>query len=154
LADLYNKQQQQDALFNQANQAFQFNTNSSMQNIVPSNSVISSSSISSFPSFNQTSIVPSSSSSTTTTSNLNGYSSLMTSKRKNSKCAIVRPLNEPRNQNDQSTTNNIKPQQPSMQYQLPPSSDQKPIVNSNNTQGIYPQSFLPVWPMPIYPFTM
>jgi serine/threonine protein kinase len=151
LAELYNKQQQ-EAFLNQANG---FQIPNSMQNLIQSNnSVITSnnSSMNSFPTFNQA--IPSTTSSTTNLNSNNGFSSLA-SKRKNSKCAIVRPLNnEPR----QEVANNKQPSQQQQQHQQSlqyPSSDEKVVVNNNNNQGVYhPPPFLPVWPMPVYPFTM
>uniref|UniRef100_A0A914Z5N2 non-specific serine/threonine protein kinase n=1 Tax=Panagrolaimus superbus TaxID=310955 RepID=A0A914Z5N2_9BILA len=151
LAELYNTRPD---VFSQAN-AFQISSNNSMQNVIHSTTVLPNSSNNSFQALNRTpssSIITSAAAATTNSnSNLNGFSSLMaTSKRKNSKCAIVRPLNEPRQENNNVIIN--KPSQISLQYPPPHTSDEKVIVSN---QGLYnPPPFLPVWPMPVYPFTM
>jgi hypothetical protein len=157
LAELYNSKAD---LFNQAN-VFQFPTNHSIQNVIQSTQAISNNSNNSIQHFNHTpSTSITSATPTTTTTNNTSNSSLnalmAATKRKNSKCAIVRPLNEPRQEiNNISTYGKPSQQQQHQQHSLqypPPNSDEKVIVSN---QGLYnPPPFLPVWPMPVYPFTM
>jgi hypothetical protein len=156
LAELYNSKAD---LFNHAN-VFQFPTNQSIQKVIQSTPVISNSSNNSFQHFNHTpstSITSATPTATTNNTSNSSLNALMTStKRKNSKCAIVRPLNEPRNEiNNISTSGKPSQQQHQQQYSLqypPPNSDEKVIVSN---QGLYNRPpFLPVWPMPVYPFTM
>jgi hypothetical protein len=156
LAELYNSKAD---LFNQAN-VFQFPTNQSMQNVIQSNPIISNSSNNSFQHFNHTpsTSITSATPKTTTinnTSNSSLNALMAATKRKNSKCAIVRPLNEPRQEFNNISTPGKPSQQHQQQHSLqypPPNSDEKVIVSN---QGLYnPPPFLPVWPMSVYPFTM
>ena len=70
----------------------------------------------------------------------NGFSNFTASKSKNSKCAIVRPLNEPK-----SEPSKAYPPQASLQYP----SDQK-----MSHQELYASTFLPIWPLTVNPFTI